>query len=426
MESAFNLQILAPIIVGLFLILLQRSPRLLHTPVQDVAGSRWWKIASDSLFLLAQMVLIGLCQFASVRAELFIFIVLFGCAFFLTSACSRFVKIGLAFFWIYVLYWIIEKYLLAFGLGDWLTSLCQCLAPVAPSLRDFAIVGTSYIGFKCIHFVVDYRSGDIENVSALDFISWMLFFPSIIAGPMQRFQDWKQQRIAAKYSLDNVSLGLQRLLIGLFMKFVLANTIFAATLSQMTLPTLETTPVWRLLLGAFCYTLYIYWDFAGYSHIAIGIGYFWGIKLPENFNSPFIARNLAEFWKRWHITLSEILRDYLFYPLSLRLKRTHFWRNYANLSAAIPPLVTFIIAGIWHGAGITFALFGLIHGIGLAYLAVRKRKKQTNPIALWWLHSKTGYVAATGINFCYVTFAFVFFALPMEKITVLGHRLLGL
>ena len=178
----------------------------------------------------------------------------------------------------------------------------------------------------------------------------------------------------------------------------------------------------RLAGAAGMYSVYLYWDFSGYSQMAIGLGRFFGIGLPENFNRPFLARNLIEFWKRWHITLSDFLRDYLFYPLSLSLKRRAFFRKNFLLAAALPPLITFLLAGLWHGAGWGFMLFGFLHGAGLSFLTVSKPLTGKNWVVAWWDASLAGHMLGAVVTFAYVSFAFIFFCLPPERLLVLSER----
>jgi D-alanyl-lipoteichoic acid acyltransferase DltB (MBOAT superfamily) len=240
-----------------------------------------------------------------------------------------------------------------------------------------------------------------------------------------RFQEWQEQRAELNFTFKDVVAGLQRLLTGMFMKFVMADTIHNASISELSAGTLATASFLQLAGSAACYSLYLYWDFAGYSHMAIGLGKFWGVTLPENFRSPFLARNLVEFWNRWHITLSTILRDYIFYPLSLHLKRLPFSRRHPDIAAVIPPLITFLLVGIWHGATIGFILYGLTQGIGLAFVAVLKRRKPKTALSRWWARSIIGYAIGVILNFAYVTLSLVFFGLSRENLLVLWHRLVS-
>ena len=295
------------------------------------------------------------------------------------------------------------------------------------SAKGLAIVGISFMGFKLIHFYVDWRAGEIDKPETGEVLAWLFFFPSIIAGPIQRFQDWQGQRAAPSQGwigTDRLAEGMQRIIIGLFLKFVLGDTIYGLSIEAMNIELLATASIGQLALAAACYSLYLYWDFAGYSHIAIGTAIFWGVRLPENFNHPFMARNLAEFWNRWHITFSQLLRDYLFYPLSLHVRRQSWSKNFPSLALCIPPVVTFLLAGIWHGAAIGFAIYGLIHGVGLAVVSLLKRKKPSTRFGKWWVGSRAGHAGGAVITFVYVSFSFIFFCLPSQSLAVLARRLL--
>ena len=400
----FYLQMLVPTVVGVSLWLFERQFMLVRR-------------AGRALFLLAQLTLIYFCGLASVPGLLIVAALLYGYIEFLRRedvGRPIFQSLSALFFGAFLLYWSTQKYLLPLGiveLNEWVTWLGR----TDSGTQAVMMVGVSYIGFKFIHFFVDFRAGKIKHVDPLEFLGWLLFFPSIVAGPMQRFQEWQAQRAERNFTAKDGVMGLQRLLIGLFMKFVMADTIHNASISQLSAGTLATASFLELAGSAACYTLYLYWDFAGYSHMAIGLGKFWGVTLPENFRSPFLARNLAEFWTRWHITLSAMLRDYIFYPLSLHLKRLPFSRRHPDVATAISPLITFLLVGIWHGATIGFVLYGLTQGIGLAFLAVLKRRKSKTALGRWWSGSIIGYAIGVILNFSYVTFSLVFFALSRDE-----------
>jgi alginate O-acetyltransferase complex protein AlgI len=290
---------------------------------------------------------------------------------------------------------------------------------------SFAIVGISYMGFKFIHFHIDKQYGEFKRFEPLEFVNWLLFFPSIVAGPMQRFQDWQAQRSKTTITLSDAIEGAERLVLGLFMKFVLANSIRGFSLAQMGPGPVSIATPSQFIEATAIYPIYLYLDFAGYSNIAIGTGRFWGISLPENFNYPFLSRNLAEFWNRWHISLSSLLRDYLYYPLSLQVKRREFFRKRQNLAAAIPPFLTFSAVGLWHGLSAGFAIYGMIHGLGLAFLAVARRKRTHSRFAIWWHSSPSGRIGGAILNYGYVAFSFFFFALSDADLAIILHRLQG-
>jgi alginate O-acetyltransferase complex protein AlgI len=379
------------------------------------------------LFLWAQMLQIYAFGYGGIAA-IGLMVGLFGLFSFFAARPGAGImrRLATVFFAAYVFYWAFEKYAVPLvilphaGEGGFFAGAEHLATPIA-------IVGISYIGFKFIHFFVDYRSGDITRVSPLEFISWLLFFPSIVAGPMQRFEDWHDQFGNRRLTVNEAIWALRRIAYGLILKLVLADNIHNLTLPQLSEPGLIFAS-WSTIVGSsLLYSLYLYWDFSGYCHIAIGTGVFWGIRLPENFNFPYIARNLAEFWNRWHITLSQILRDYLFYPLNMEVRRWQLLRNHRLVGTIIPPIVTFLLVGLWHGAGIGFIIYGLIQGIGLAYVAVRRGAAR--PTSDWrkrWDNSKLGYLCAAGFNYCYVSFSFVFFCLPDKKLGILLTRLLGM
>ena len=420
---AFLLQLLPPLLLCFPVLLLTHRLRC----AQKLPFGRE---AATAVFLGAQLALLYLARLAP-ASGLVLMLALLG-AFGLAvrksqTAPTPWRGIAAALFSAYLVYWLIEKYLIPWGLTgsamfdiSWLHTLYQ-------GAKGLAIVGISFMGFKLIHFFLDWRSGDIDKPSPGEFLAWLFFFPSIIAGPIQRFQDWQEQRALpapAWIGADRLAEGLQRIITGLFLKFVLGDTIYGLSIEAMNVEVLSSASWAELALAAACYSLYLYWDFSGYSHIAIGTALFWGIRLPENFNHPFVARNLAEFWNRWHITFSELLRDYIFYPLSMAIRRKPWSRGYPVLAVCIPPIVTFLLAGIWHGAALGFVFYGLIHGVGLAVVALLKRRKAATRFGIWWQQSRAGHVGGAAITFAYVSFSFIFFCLPSQSLAVLGKRLL--
>ena len=190
---------------------------------------------------------------------------------------------------------------------------------------------------------------------------YIMLFPQLIAGPIIRYKTICDQFTVGgprgrQHSWDSFSEGVRRFIIGFGKKMLIANTVAQTADTIFTIRPYLMTPAvaW---LGVLCYTLQIYFDFSGYSDMAIGLGKMFGFTFPENFNYPYIATSITDFWHRWHITLSSWFRDYLYIPLGGN--RVPKWRVYANL------LTVFFLCGLWHGATWTFVVWGLFHGFFL-------------------------------------------------------------
>lgn len=215
--------------------------------------------------------------------------------------------------------------------------------------------GLSFYTFQMVAFVVDsYSSIRKQPIRALDYVNFVSFFPQVVAGPIERRADLFPQieSFRFKFTLDNVELGFRWLSLGLFMKFVLADNIA---------PYIDLEPsqnAWLVWFFALLFTLRIYFDFAGYSFIALGLGRILGINLTINFLAPYTSQSINEFWRRWHVTLSTWFRDYVFLPLMGKNK------NWAPFYL----FVTFTLSGFWHGAAWNFILWGAYHGLLLLIL----------------------------------------------------------
>lgn len=222
-------------------------------------------------------------------------------------------------------------------------------------------IGISFYSFTQIAFLVDSYEGKVREVNPVHYGLFVTYFPHLIAGPvlhhsqmMPQFADPAIYRPRA----ENIASGLVMLTIGLFKKVVLADGIapYADAVFNPTVPSgvLSPSEAW---LGAVAYTLQLYFDFSGYSDMAVGLSRLFNVQLPFNFNSPYQARNISDFWRRWHISLSTFLRDYLYIPLGGN--RGGPVRRYVNLAA------TMVLGGLWHGASWSFVVWGALHGIYL-------------------------------------------------------------
>lgn len=239
-------------------------------------------------------------------------------------------------------------------------------------------LGISFITFQKIAFLIDVQAERIKSFTFQDFCTFVLFFPQLIAGPIVHYREMMPQfhATSCRFKPENVAVGLTLLLFGLFKKVVLADKmaplvtpIYEHAVAGAHIPFLA---AWMAAIG---FTLQIYFDFSGYTDMALGLARLFGIKLPPNFNSPLRASNIIDFWLRWHMTLTRFLTAYIYNPLAITLTRRRlakgrpgFGGRNTTLGAFVsllmgPTLLTMCIAGIWHGAGYGFVVWGLLHGI---------------------------------------------------------------
>jgi alginate O-acetyltransferase complex protein AlgI len=215
-------------------------------------------------------------------------------------------------------------------------------------------IGISFFSFHAISYVVDVSRRDaVAQKSPVHAALYLLLFPQLIAGPIIRYRDIADQLARRIVSLEDFAEGIRRFIIGLGKKVLIANVVGgpADRIFGMPAAQLDAGHAW---LGVVCYTLQIYFDFSGYSDMAIGLGRMFGFRFPENFRWPYVADTIQEFWRRWHISLSSWFRDYLYVPLGGN--RASPARVYLNL------VTVFFLCGLWHGASWNFVIWGLFHG----------------------------------------------------------------
>ncbi len=241
-------------------------------------------------------------------------------------------------------------------------------------------LGISFITFQKIAFLVDVQSGRVKSFTFQDYCTFVLFFPQLIAGPIVHYREMMPQfqKAPCRFDSENLAVGLTLFFFGLFKKLILADSIAPYIAGFYTDAAagspISFLPAWLAGIG---FTLQIYFDFSGYSDMALGLARFFGIQLPPNFNSPLKSTNIIDFWARWHMTLSRFLTAYLYNPISLSLTRRRLAKGRAGFGGRnttfgafltllmFPTLLTMSLAGLWHGAGWTFVMFGTLHGIYL-------------------------------------------------------------
>jgi alginate O-acetyltransferase complex protein AlgI len=229
-----------------------------------------------------------------------------------------------------------------------------------PPISGLAVpIGLSFVTFQMISYLVDvWRGNTPAEKNFLRLGTYLLFFPKLVSGPLLRYKPFAEQLDGPKPSTDDIVGGLRRLLAGFIKRILIANQLapLANAVFNLATPNVKPLFAWLALLA---FTLQIYFDFSGYTDMAIGLGLMIGIRLPENFNYPYISQSASEFWRRWHITLSTWFREYVFFPLERhRLK----WAG-----QQINIVLVFLLTGLWHGFKPTFIIWGLIYGVAIAF-----------------------------------------------------------
>lgn len=241
-----------------------------------------------------------------------------------------------------------------FGVATWNGVLAAAGIPALPWAPILLPIGISFFTFHAISYLVDiYRGVARHLVSFVDFGLYIAFFPQLIAGPIVRFHEIRDQLVDRRETIDAATAGLYRFALGLGKKVLIADTVAPIANAVFGTPTGELS-LGVSLLGVFAYTVQLYFDFSGYSDMALGLALLFGIRLPENFARPYASRSITEFWRRWHMSLSRWFREYLYIPLGGN--RGSSSATYRNL------VIVFLLTGLWHGANWTFVVWGAYHG----------------------------------------------------------------
>lgn len=300
---------------------------------------------------------------------------------------------------------------------------------VAPGAAGLvAVAGLSFLFFKMIHVVVDTASGSIEELSLRHYLNYCLNFTTVLMGPIQRYQDfaaqWEGGLPEAGHSFEVHMDAANRVLRGLLKAFVLAPFV-APYVLRPGLP-IESLGGGELLLKTYAFYVFLYLDFSGYCDIMIGIACLMGFRLPENFQFPFLSRNVSAYWLRVHRSLTLWLTDYIFTPAYRFALQARGLGAYGFLALAASLLLTMLVAGVWHGTTLNFVVFGLIHGVALVLV------RGYEQVMTRWLgrarfrrFEETPYVAvaATLLTYNFTSLAYAFFVLDVGEGVRLFERL---
>lgn len=247
-------------------------------------------------------------------------------------------------------------------------------------------IGISFFTFQLVAFLVDSFRGETKSYNAIDYLMFITFFPQLIVGPIVHHKDVVPQYKNLKQSkprYKNIAKGSFLFAIGCAKKILLADPL--STWAQESFDVADTLNTLESWTASLSYTLSYYFDLSGYADMAIGLGIMFGISLPVNFDSPYKARNFADYWRRWHITLSKFLGDYIF--------RNVYNKSKGNVNFYLALFVTFFVSGFWHGAGWTFVLWGIINGMFVIFSHMMIKAGLKMPFLLAWTMTFAGVIA---------------------------------
>jgi membrane protein involved in D-alanine export len=304
-----------------------------------------------------------------------------------------------------------KNYSWVFYLFIVLSILPLLLVKLNPYLKlnsTIGFLGISYLTFKGLQILIEIRDGIIKkNISLHLLLYFFLFFPTISSGPIDRFRrfekDFYEKKPREEY-LNLITSGFHKIIIGFFYKFILAYLINEYLLTNSFI--IENHSFVQRLLYMYSYSMYLFFDFAGYSAFAIGISYLLGIKTPENFNMPFISRNIKDFWNRWHMTLSFWFRDYVYMRFVFLMTKKKWLKN-KYLISYLGYFTLFFLMGVWHGLENHYILYGLYHAFLIISFDIFER---LNKKYKFWPNNKLTHVMSIIITFHAICFGFYIFS----------------
>ncbi len=255
----------------------------------------------------------------------------------------------------------------------WLITLINSALPINLPIPSLTIpVGISFYTFQVLSYVVDVRRGKTEAQHSFgDLLLYIAFFPQLIAGPIVKYGDIKEQIAARTVTLSGTAIGIRRFIYGLSKKVLISNTAAVVAEAAFGAAAPSSLLAWS---GAVCYCIQLYFDFSGYSDMAIGLAHMFGFSLLENFNYPYSAVSIRDFWKRWHISLTSWFREYVYFSLG--------GNRAGKVRTAINRLIVFFLTGLWHGANFTYIIWGMWHGLLMMFEQVTNIEKWSKKVLL--------------------------------------------
>jgi alginate O-acetyltransferase complex protein AlgI len=348
--------------------------------------------------------------------QILVILVIFGAAGFLLWRFSTPGKLILTVAFVFVI--LVFLVLKVPALSEWVSQVLRGWngqSVLLASPLDLRWLGFSYIAFRLLHTLRDRQSGRLPAVSLMEYVVYVIFFPSLSAGPIDRIERFVGDlRKPLSLTSDDYGEAGKRLVLGLFKKFVVADTLGLVALNANNATQVRTTGwAWVLL---YAYAFQIYFDFSGYTDIAIGLGRLLGIKLPENFKAPYLKANLTQFWNNWHITLTQWFRAYFFNPVT-RALRSGKKKFSIPIIVFITQMGTMVLIGLWHGVTWNFVAWGVWHGLGLFGHNRWSEWTKGRFAALPLRWQKALNVGGVLLTFHFVAIGWVFFALPSLSVS---------
>jgi len=296
----------------------------------------------------------------------------------------------------------------------------------AEPVTSLHVVGLSYAVFRLIHVAIERARGRIRLERFVPFLEYAIFPPAFLSGPIERYDAFQNGIDVSSLDLDGAFWGTRRIFFGLAKKVFLVGALHDAAERGFADPSGGASGAWLALLA---YSLYVYLDFSAYTDVVLGVARLFGYRLSENFRWPYLAEDIGDFWRRWHVTLSLWLRDYVYLPLSVKLAENRSLRRRPLGIASASAIVTMVACGLWHGNTPALAIWGLGHGLGIAAhqvyrqrifakLPARRRKAIAENVVY--------RAAATSLTFVSVMLLWVYFRFPVVKATSVFARLFGL
>ena len=269
----------------------------------------------------------------------------------------------------------------------------------------FVFLGLSYVTFRSLDVIIGIQDGLIHSLPPIQYLCFLLFFPTISSGPVDRYnrfaQDWKKTRSGAEFMQD-LDGAVHHVFTGFLYKFILAVLIKQFWLD----PVAQGTQFLNIVSYMYAYSLYLFFDFAGYSAFAVGFSYLFGIHTPENFNRPFLSRNIRDFWNRWHISLSWWFRDHIYSRFVMAALKGHWFKN-KYVASYLGFLITFGLMGLWHGTAWYYLVYGLYHGVLLSVSDMLSRWNKR--VKIWgegfWLQAASIFITVNLVCFGLLIFS---------------------